>query len=46
MEIVKRNYWDGLIQDRMVDQKTVNNFGSTFGQHFAINTPLFIGIYL
>jgi hypothetical protein len=30
----------------MVDQKKVNNFGSTFGQHFAINTPLIIGIYL
>jgi hypothetical protein len=30
----------------MVDQKKAINFGSTFGQHFAVNTPLFIGIYL
>jgi hypothetical protein len=44
--ILKRNVRDGLDQDGMVDQKKVNNFGSTFGQHFAINTPLFIGIYL
>jgi hypothetical protein len=44
--ILKRNFRDGLDQDWMVGQKKVNNFGSTFGQHFAINTSLFIGIYL
>jgi hypothetical protein len=25
----------------MVDQKKIINFGLTFGQHFAINTPYF-----
>jgi hypothetical protein len=44
--ILKGIYWDGLIQDRMVGQKKAIRSGPTLGQHFAINTPLFFGIYL